>query len=95
LQKPVLIDLWATWCKKRACACPTMDKTTFEDPAVVAALSGYVKTKFQAEDPDTPAAREVMTRLNAIGLPAYGVLRANGPSQSASPGSEPSNGGAP
>ena len=28
--KPVLIDMWATWCKN----CLTMDKTTLEDPAV-------------------------------------------------------------
>ena len=48
--KPVLIDMWATWCKN----CLTMDKTTLEDPAVTAALAGYVKIKFQAEDPDDP-----------------------------------------
>ena len=70
-QKPVLVDMWATWCKN----CLTMDKTTFKDPAVVAALSGYVKVKVQAEDPDAPRSRELMTRFNAIGLPAYAVLR--------------------
>ena len=37
--KPVLIDMWATWCKN----CLTMDVTTMRDPAVVAALDGYVK----------------------------------------------------
>jgi thiol-disulfide isomerase/thioredoxin len=66
-KRPVLVDVWATWCKN----CLTMDKTTFEDPDVVAALSGYVKIKFQAEDPDAPTARALMTRLDAIGLPAY------------------------
>ena len=48
--KPVLIDMWATWCKN----CLTMDKTTLADPAVVQALDGYVKVKFQAEQPDEP-----------------------------------------
>jgi thiol:disulfide interchange protein DsbD len=70
-QKPVLIDMWATWCKN----CLTMDVTTMADPAVVAALDGYVKIKFQAEDPDREPARSVMRRLDAIGLPTYVILR--------------------
>ena len=45
--KPVLIDMWATWCKN----CLTMDKTTLENQEVVSALNGYVKIKFRAEDP--------------------------------------------
>jgi thiol:disulfide interchange protein DsbD len=70
-QKPVLIDLWATWCKN----CLTMDKTTFEDPAVIAALSGYVKIKFQAEDPEAQPAKAMMQRFHAVGLPTYVILR--------------------
>jgi thiol:disulfide interchange protein len=69
-QQPVLIDLWATWCKN----CLTMDKTTLSDPAVTAALSGYVKVKFQAENPDESHTREVMQRFGAIGLPTYVIL---------------------
>ena len=70
-QKPVLIDMWATWCKN----CLTMDKTTLRDPAVVAALDGYVKIKFQAENPDEQPAKSVMQRFDAVGLPAYVILR--------------------
>jgi len=70
-QKPVLIDMWATWCKN----CLTMDKTTLADPAVKAALEGYVRVKFQAEQPDEPPARAVMERFRAIGLPTYVILR--------------------
>jgi thioredoxin:protein disulfide reductase len=70
-QKPVLIDLWATWCKN----CLTMDKTTLADPGVQAALAGYVKIKFQAERPDEEPARGIMERFGAIGLPTYVVLR--------------------
>jgi thiol:disulfide interchange protein DsbD len=69
--KPVLVDMWATWCKN----CLTMDKTTLADPAVRAALDGYVKVKFQAERPDEPPARDVMERFKAIGLPTYVILR--------------------
>jgi thioredoxin:protein disulfide reductase len=69
-QKPVLVDLWATWCKN----CLTMDSTTFADPEVVAALDGYVKIKLQAEDPDDPVTRQIMQRFNAVGLPTYVVL---------------------
>jgi thiol:disulfide interchange protein len=70
-QKPVLIDLWATWCKN----CLAMDKTTFEDDTVKQALSGYVKIKVQAEDPDDPNTKAIMLRFNAVGLPTYVILR--------------------
>lgn len=70
----VLVDIWATWCKN----CLTMDKTTLQEPTVRAALDKYVKVKFQAEDPSTSPAYEVMKRLGAIGLPAYAILRPSG-----------------
>jgi thioredoxin:protein disulfide reductase len=70
-QKPVLIDMWATWCKN----CLVMDKTTLADARVKTALAGYVKIKFQAEQPDEEPARSVMERFNAIGLPTYVILR--------------------
>jgi thiol:disulfide interchange protein DsbD len=70
-QKPVLIDMWATWCKN----CLTMDRTTLENADVKAALSGYIKIKFQAEEPDASPAREVMQRFGAVGLPTYVILR--------------------
>jgi cytochrome c biogenesis protein CcdA/thiol-disulfide isomerase/thioredoxin len=70
-QKPVLVDLWATWCKN----CLTMDKTTLVDREVTEALSGYIKIKFQAENPDQQPANAVMQRFGAIGLPTYVILR--------------------
>ncbi len=69
--KPVLIDMWATWCKN----CLVMDKTTLEDPTVNQALSGYVKIKFQAEDPDDPRVAKVMQYVKTSGLPTYVILK--------------------
>ncbi|MGE3276643.1 MAG: thioredoxin family protein [Vicinamibacterales bacterium] len=69
--KPVLIDMWATWCKN----CLTMDETTLRNERVRAALDGYVKIKFQAEQPDEEPAKSIMQRFDAVGLPAYVILR--------------------
>ena len=74
-QKPVLVDLWATWCKN----CLTMDKTTLRDPKVTEALSTYIKIKYQAENPDEPPAHVVMQRFGAIGLPTYVILKPKAP----------------
>jgi thiol:disulfide interchange protein len=70
-QKPVLIDMWATWCKN----CLTMDKTTLNNASVQSALAGYVKVKFQAENPDEQPAKSVMQKFDAVGLPTYVILR--------------------
>jgi cytochrome c biogenesis protein CcdA/thiol-disulfide isomerase/thioredoxin len=70
---PVLVDFWATWCKN----CLTMDKTTLADGSVKAALGGYTRIKFQAEDPDASPAKELMQRIGVFGLPAYVILRPN------------------
>ena len=67
----VLVDFWATWCKN----CLTMDETTLKDPAVVTALSGYTRIKFQAEDPEQSPAKELLRRVGGLGLPTYVVLR--------------------
>jgi thioredoxin:protein disulfide reductase len=72
--KPVLIDMWATWCKN----CLTMDKTTLQNASVQTALAGYVKIKFQAEDPDAQPAKSVMQKFGAVGLPTYVILRPKG-----------------
>jgi thiol:disulfide interchange protein len=69
--KPVLIDMWATWCKN----CLVMDRTTLANEEVKRALAGYVKIKYQAQDPDVEPARGLLRRLSGTGLPAYGILK--------------------
>ena len=72
-QKPVLIDMWATWCKN----CVVMDRTTLADPAVIKTLDGYVKIKYQAEQLDEYPARALVERFKVVGLPTYIVLHPN------------------
>ena len=79
----ILVDIWATWCKN----CLTMDQTTLKAPGVQDALNDYVKVKFQAEDLGVSPAREVMERFEAIGLPAYAILRLGPAAPSTSNGS--------
>ena len=79
----ILVDIWATWCKN----CLTMDQTTLKDPSVQDALNDYVKVKIQAEDLGVSPAREVMDRFEAIGLPAYAILRLGPGAASVSNGS--------
>jgi thiol:disulfide interchange protein len=69
-QKPVLIDMWATWCKN----CVVMDRTTLADPAVIKTLEGYVTIKYQAEQLDEYPARALVERFKVVGLPTYIVL---------------------
>lgn len=69
--KLVLVDMWATWCKN----CLVMDQTTLKDAGVQAALEDYVKVKYQAEDLNAAPTRDVVKRFEAIGLPAYAILR--------------------
>lgn len=79
--KPVLIDVWATWCKN----CLTMDKTTLANADVKTALSDYVKIKYQAENPDDQPAKGLLQRLSAPGLPAYAILKPKTSAPAATP----------
>jgi len=68
--KPVLIDFWATWCKN----CLAMDKTTFKDARVRAALAAFVPVKVQTEQFDDPRVKPLVDHFKLLGLPTYIVL---------------------
>ncbi len=69
--KPVVIDFWATWCKN----CLAMDKTTFKNHDVRAALDNYVPIKYQAENPEAKETAAVLDYFQVKGLPTYVILR--------------------
>ena len=62
--------MWATWCNN----CTVMDETTFKDAEVLKAMDGYVKVKFQAEDPEMEPAKALMEKFDTVGLPTYVIL---------------------
>jgi len=68
--KPLVIDFWATWCKN----CIAMDRTTFREGEVVAALDGFVRVKYQAEAPNADDTAPVLKHFEVLGLPTYLVL---------------------
>jgi len=69
-EKPVFIDMWASWCKN----CLKMEKTTFHDKDVESRLEAYVKIRYRAEDLRNAETKAVMDHFGAIGLPTYVIL---------------------
>ncbi len=68
MERPVLVDCWATWCKN----CAAMERTTLQDPEVVAELERFTVIRLQAED---------ISKLKALpgfesvqGLPAFVIF---------------------
>lgn len=70
-RQPVIIDLWASWCKN----CLTMDQTTFRNSEINAKLAGYVKIRIAAENPDEEPVKLLIRRFKVVGLPSYVILR--------------------
>ena len=68
--QPVFVDFWAGWCK----ACEKMERTTFQEPQVVARFESFVKVRFDASDQRDPTVKAVMDRYVTAGLPTYVVL---------------------
>ncbi len=62
-----MIDYYADWCVD----CVRMEKTTFADPAVTAALrQNFVTLKVDVTDPNDEDGKSLKKRYNVFGPPA-------------------------
>ncbi len=68
--RPLFVDFWASWCKN----CMAMEATTFKNTEVRNRLRNFVLLKYQAERPDQPPARDVLSAFKVVGLPTYVIL---------------------
>ena len=71
--KPALVDFYATWCTD----CVRMEKTTFADPRVRAALSNFVLIKADVTD-NNDASTAIKQKFSVFGPPALLLFGADG-----------------
>lgn len=69
-RKPLLIDLWATWCGN----CRHMENNVLSSPVVKNELENFVFVKFQAEDLKNPRVQALLERYDLPGLPSFVIL---------------------
>lgn len=71
--QPVMLDFYADWCTD----CKTMERTTFRDPKVIAALDDYLLLKLDMTD-NTEAHQQMLQKLQVFGPPTMLFYQADG-----------------
>ncbi|QSH40720.1 cytochrome c biogenesis protein CcdA [Lentisphaerota bacterium ZTH] len=69
-KKPVLVDVWASWCKN----CLYMNSTVFKNSEIKKQLKDFIFVKYQAEKIQGPDVKPVLDYFNVKGLPTYIIL---------------------
>lgn len=72
--RPVAIDFYADWCGP----CQELERFTYTNPKVIAALDPFVRLKVDLTRPENPEAFEVVRRFNIMGVPTVIFISPSG-----------------
>lgn len=72
--RPVLVDFWATWCVY----CKKLDKSVWNDPAVVAESARWATVKIDATAPDDQEMAAIKEEFGVTGLPRVVFIDSRG-----------------
>ena len=72
--RPVLIDFWAEWCVY----CKKLDKTVWNQPAIVAEAQRFVTVKIDATAPDDDEMAAIKAAWDVAGLPRVVFIDSRG-----------------
>ena len=73
--RPVLLDFYADWCLD----CKRMDRTTFQDPSIVALLNAtFTAMKVDVSDPNDDFGHTLRKRYSVFGPPALVLFDSSG-----------------
>lgn len=72
--KPIVLDFYADWC----IPCLELDRITFTDPDVIAALDAYVRFKVDLTNFDSPESEALRQQFDVVGVPTILFLGSDG-----------------
>jgi len=73
-EQPIIVDVFAEWCLP----CHELERITYADPAVIAALESFVRLKADITNPNDPVAAKVLKDYDIVGVPTILFFNARG-----------------